>query len=167
MKVTLTVNGQPRAVDVEPRVSLVDALRDELRLTGTHIGCEHGVCGACTILFDGRPIRSCLMFAVQAHGHAVETVESLAGAPLLHVRRFLSEFGTAPAVCAASTRKSRPCSRAISRSSVAHNCRCGSPPAPPLVPIIIGMPLAIAPRNSRAMSRLIASGVVNGLPEPR
>ena len=81
MKITLTVNGEQRALDVEPRVSLVDALRDELRLTGTHTGCEHGVCGACTVLIDGEPSRACLMFAVQAEGYAITTIEAVAPAP--------------------------------------------------------------------------------------
>lgn len=81
MKQTIAVhvNGIERHVDVESRTSLVDMLRDQLRLTGTHVGCEHGVCGACTVLFDGEPIRACLMLAVQATGHGVETVESLGG----------------------------------------------------------------------------------------
>ena len=74
----LDVNGESRRVTVEPRKSLADTLREDCRLTGTHLGCEHGVCGACTILFDGEPVRSCLMLAVQAQGHAVRTVEGLA-----------------------------------------------------------------------------------------
>lgn len=76
--VTLTVNGVPRTGSAEPRMTLADFLRDELGLTGTHLGCEHGVCGACTVLMDGRTIRSCLMFAVQAQGHELTTVEGLA-----------------------------------------------------------------------------------------
>ena len=76
--ITLTVNGQTTQRAVEPRLLLSDFLRHELGLTGTHVGCEHGVCGACTILFDGQPVRSCLTLAVQAHGHDVKTVESLA-----------------------------------------------------------------------------------------
>jgi carbon-monoxide dehydrogenase small subunit len=76
-KITLTLNGARRSAEVEPRLSLVDFLRDQLGLTGTHIGCEHGVCGACSILFDDDPIRACLMFAVQADGHAITTVEGL------------------------------------------------------------------------------------------
>ena len=79
--ITTTVNGAEVRREVEPRLLLSDFLRDELRLTGTHVGCEHGVCGACTILFDGRAVRSCLMLAVQAHGHDLRTVESLAGDP--------------------------------------------------------------------------------------
>jgi aerobic carbon-monoxide dehydrogenase small subunit len=76
--VQLTVNGQPAHGTVEPRVSLADFLRNELDLTGTHLGCEHGVCGACTVLVDGEPVRSCLMFAVQAQGSRITTVEGLA-----------------------------------------------------------------------------------------
>jgi carbon-monoxide dehydrogenase small subunit len=76
--VQLKVNGTHHTVDVEPRSSLVDALREGCGLTGSHIGCEHGVCGACTILVDDEPVRGCLMFAVQADGKRVRTVEGLA-----------------------------------------------------------------------------------------
>ncbi|WP_127783000.1 (2Fe-2S)-binding protein [Rhodococcus sp. X156] len=76
--IELTVNGVEHELVVEPRRTLVDALRHDLRLTGTHVGCEHGVCGACTVLVDGQPARACLMFAVQAEGREVRTVESLA-----------------------------------------------------------------------------------------
>ena len=76
--ISLTVNGEVRRANVVPRMTLVDLLRDVLGLTGTHIGCEHGVCGACSILLDGVPVRSCLIFAVQADGHEVTTVEGLA-----------------------------------------------------------------------------------------
>ncbi len=75
---TLSVNGEDHAVSVEPRRTLADVLRMDCGLTGTHLGCEHGVCGACTVLVDDRPVRSCLMFAVQAEGAAVRTVEGLA-----------------------------------------------------------------------------------------
>ena len=77
MKVQLTVNGQSFSRDIEPRLLLSDFLRHDLGLTGTHVGCEHGVCGACTILFDNEPARSCIMLAVQADGHAITTVEGL------------------------------------------------------------------------------------------
>jgi aerobic carbon-monoxide dehydrogenase small subunit len=77
MKIAVTVNGVRYSRDVEPRVLLSDFIRYDLGLTGTHVGCEHGVCGACTILFDGEPIRSCLMLAVQAGDHELHTVESL------------------------------------------------------------------------------------------
>jgi aerobic-type carbon monoxide dehydrogenase small subunit (CoxS/CutS family) len=73
----ITVNGARHSLDVEPRVSLADYLRDRLRLTGTHLGCEHGVCGACTLLLDGEAVRSCLVLAVQADGHEVRTVEGM------------------------------------------------------------------------------------------
>jgi carbon-monoxide dehydrogenase small subunit len=77
--IRLTVNGAAHAVDVPARRLLSDCLRHDLRLTGTHVGCEHGVCGACTVLLDGRPVRSCLMFAVSADGQEITTVEGLAG----------------------------------------------------------------------------------------
>lgn len=82
--IVLSVNGENFPVRVEPRRTLVDTLRDECGLTGTHIGCEHGVCGACTVLVDGEPARSCLMFAAQAHGRKIETVEGLANGSELH-----------------------------------------------------------------------------------
>src|SRR3954452_17378072 len=80
-ELTLTVNDQSYTRQVEPRLLLSDFLRHELLLTGTHVGCEHGVCGACTVLPDGVPVRSCLTLAVQAHGHAVTTVEGLSSDP--------------------------------------------------------------------------------------
>jgi aerobic-type carbon monoxide dehydrogenase small subunit (CoxS/CutS family) len=79
MRITVEVNGTSYAADVEPRTLLSDFLRHDLGLTGTHVGCEHGVCGACTVQVDGEPARSCLMFAVQADGRAVRTVEALEG----------------------------------------------------------------------------------------
>jgi aerobic carbon-monoxide dehydrogenase small subunit len=75
--ISLHVNGVTHSAMVEPRVTLVDFLRDQMGLTGTHVGCEHGVCGACSVLFDGEPIRSCLIFAVQADGQSITTVEGL------------------------------------------------------------------------------------------
>ena len=75
--VGVTINGTRYERAIEPRLLLSDFLRHDLGLTGTHVGCEHGVCGACTILFDGQPVRSCLMFAVQANGHEILTVEGL------------------------------------------------------------------------------------------
>jgi 2-furoyl-CoA dehydrogenase 2Fe-2S iron sulfur subunit len=79
MRVTLEVNGRALAGEAEPRTLLSDFLRHELGLTGTHVGCEHGVCGACTVLLDGEPVRSCLMLAVQAQGRSLATVEGMAG----------------------------------------------------------------------------------------
>jgi carbon-monoxide dehydrogenase small subunit len=78
---TLRVNGASHPIDVEPRMTLLDCLRDTLGLNGAHAGCEHGVCGACTVLVDGLAVRSCLMFAVQADGRAITTIEGLTPAP--------------------------------------------------------------------------------------
>jgi len=83
-EVTLEINGVPFDIRVEARKTLVDAIRDDCGLTGTHVGCEHGVCGACTVLIDGAPMRSCLMFAVQANGRKIRTVEGLAAGDKLH-----------------------------------------------------------------------------------
>ena len=77
MPVQFEVNGKPVEVEVEPRLTLADCLRHELRLTGTHVGCEHGVCGACTVIVDGAAVRSCLMLAVQAEGAKIVTIEGL------------------------------------------------------------------------------------------
>jgi len=83
-KIALTVNGRRYEEEVEVRVTLADFVRHQLGLTGTHLGCEHGVCGACTVLVDGEPVRSCLMFAVQAEGCQIRTVEGLANGADLH-----------------------------------------------------------------------------------
>jgi carbon-monoxide dehydrogenase small subunit len=83
-RITVTVNGTQHERAVEPRLLLSDFLRQDLGLTGTHVGCEHGVCGACTVLFDRHPVRSCLMFAVQADGHEIMTVEGLGTPDSLH-----------------------------------------------------------------------------------
>jgi len=82
--ITLTINGGRHAITVEPRRTLADAIREDCGQTGTHIGCEHGICGACTVIVDGEPVRSCLMFAVQADGKAIRTVEGLADGDKLH-----------------------------------------------------------------------------------
>lgn len=76
--ITLSVNGEDYEASVEPRRLLSDVLRETLGLTGTHVGCEHGVCGACTVLLDGKPARSCLLFAIQMEGHEIRTIESVA-----------------------------------------------------------------------------------------
>ena len=81
MRIELTVNGTLHALDVEPRTTLLDCLRDVLGFKGAHAGCEHGVCGACTVLFDGVAVRSCLMFAAQAAGSAITTIEGVTPAP--------------------------------------------------------------------------------------
>jgi carbon-monoxide dehydrogenase small subunit len=82
--IKLTINGRDHDIMVEPRRTLVDAIREDCGQTGTHIGCEHGVCGACTVLLDGEPVRSCLMFAEQAAGKPIRTVEGLADGDTLH-----------------------------------------------------------------------------------
>jgi carbon-monoxide dehydrogenase small subunit len=82
--ITLNINGLDYEVQAEARRTLVDVIRDDCGLTGTHIGCEHGVCGACTIILDGEAVRSCLMFAVQANGRKIRTVEGLANGDTLH-----------------------------------------------------------------------------------
>jgi carbon-monoxide dehydrogenase small subunit len=80
VEIRLTINGRGYDMLVEPRKLLSDAIREEARLTGTHVGCEHGVCGACTILIDGKPHRSCLLFAIQAQGKEIKTIEAVRGA---------------------------------------------------------------------------------------
>jgi carbon-monoxide dehydrogenase small subunit len=83
-QLSITVNDKEYQRSIEPRILLSDFVRHELGLTGTHVGCEHGVCGACTVLFDGQAVRSCLMFAVQANGHHIQTVEGLGTPENLH-----------------------------------------------------------------------------------
>jgi len=90
-EVELTVNGTVRGAAVPARRLLSDLLRHDLKLTGTHVGCEHGVCGCCTVLMDGEPVRSCLMFAVMADGHEITTVEGLAGEKPSAVQRAFQE----------------------------------------------------------------------------
>src|SRR5690242_2533955 len=82
--ITLNINGRDYSIRVEPRKTLVDAIRDDCGQTGTHIGCEHGICGTCTIIVDDEAVRSCLMFAIQAHGKKIRTVEGLADGEELH-----------------------------------------------------------------------------------
>ena len=84
LDITLNINGRDHAIRVEPRKTLVDAIRDDCGQTGTHIGCEHGICGACTVILDDEAVRSCLMFAVQAQGKKIRTVEGLAQGDKLH-----------------------------------------------------------------------------------
>jgi aerobic-type carbon monoxide dehydrogenase small subunit (CoxS/CutS family) len=93
--IELTVNGASRSATAEVRSSLADFLREKLELTGTHLGCEHGVCGACTVLVNGEPVRSCLMLAVQADGADVVTIEGLADGDTLHPlqQAFMESFG--------------------------------------------------------------------------
>jgi carbon-monoxide dehydrogenase small subunit len=99
--VTLTINGRKHAIHVEPRKTLVDAIREDCGQTGTHIGCEHGVCGTCTVIVDGEVVRSCLMFAVQAQGKKIRTVEGLANGNELHPlqQAFITHHGLQCGFC--------------------------------------------------------------------
>lgn len=99
--ITLRVNGRDHTIRVEPRKTLVDAIREDCALTGTHIGCEHGVCGACTVILDGEAVRSCLMFAIQAQGKSIRTVEGLANGKTLHPlqRAFMAHHGLQCGFC--------------------------------------------------------------------
>ncbi|MEQ9638768.1 MAG: (2Fe-2S)-binding protein [Alphaproteobacteria bacterium] len=134
-RVAVIVNGQSREADAEPRLLLADFLRHELGLTGTHVGCEHGVCGACTVLVDGEPVRSCLMFAVQADGKTIETVEGLAdGDKLNHLQRQMREqHGVQCGYCTAGVLMSMtallretpsPSEPQVREALSAHLCRC-------------------------------------------
>jgi carbon-monoxide dehydrogenase small subunit len=99
--IDLTVNGRTHHISIEARKTLADALRDDCNLTGTHLGCEHGVCGACTILVDGEPLRACLMYAVQAEGRDIRTVEGLAEQGRLHPlqKAFIEHHGLQCGYC--------------------------------------------------------------------
>jgi carbon-monoxide dehydrogenase small subunit len=99
--ITLTINGQAHAIRVESRRTLADAIREDCGQTGTHIGCEHGVCGACTVLVNGEPVRSCLMFAQQADGKQIRTVEGLADGDEMHPmqRAFMENHGLQCGFC--------------------------------------------------------------------
>ncbi|WIY01210.1 (2Fe-2S)-binding protein [Amycolatopsis mongoliensis] len=136
MKVEFTVNGDRQDVDVEPRRTLADALREDLGLTGTHVGCEHGVCGACTVLVDGEPVRACLMFAVQAEGSSVTTIEGMAGPDgTLHPLQeaFSTHHGLQCGFCTPGmlmsaldllNREERPCRSRIREELSGNICRC-------------------------------------------
>ena len=99
--ITLTINGRDYPIRVEPRRTLVDAIRDDCGQTGTHIGCEHGICGTCTVIVDGDAVRSCLMFAIQAQGKKIRTVEGLANGDELHPlqRAFIENHGLQCGYC--------------------------------------------------------------------
>ncbi len=101
MKVTVTINGERREADVEPRLLLVHLIRETLGLTGTHIGCDTTHCGACTVVLDGRPVKSCTVFAVQADGKAITTVEGLEQDGALHPLQeaFMAEHGLQCGFC--------------------------------------------------------------------
>ena len=134
-EIMLTVNGTRRTIpDVPARTSLADLLRDHLDLTGTHVGCEHGVCGACTVLVDGEPVRSCIMLAAAAHGRTVTTIEGLGGLEADALRRaFSAEHGLqcgfcTPGMLATASdilRRLPGADEAVIRTQLAGNiCRC-------------------------------------------
>jgi carbon-monoxide dehydrogenase small subunit len=131
----VTVNGRDYERTVEARVTLADFLREDLDLTGTHVGCEHGVCGACTVLLDGEPVRACLMLAVQADGRAISTIEGLAPGEALHPiqEAFWAEHGLqcgycTPGIIMSATAFLRdrpdPSREEIREMLAGHLCRC-------------------------------------------
>jgi carbon-monoxide dehydrogenase small subunit len=134
--IVLTVNGEARKARVDTRTTLVDCLRETFRLTGTHVGCEHGVCGACTVLVDGEPVRGCLLLAVQADGARVDTVEGLAPDPeRLNAlqQAFVRHHGVQCGFCTAGILMSltaalrdnpRPTETEIRETLAGHLCRC-------------------------------------------
>ena len=139
-RIAITVNGERHEADVEPRTTLVDFLRGTLGLTGTHVGCEHGVCGACTVLWNGSAVRSCIMLAVQADGAELKTVEGLAsshggdGSTLHPIQQaFLEKHGLQCGFCTPGfmmsiyellTRTSAPTDDEIVDTLGGHICRC-------------------------------------------
>ena len=136
-EITLTVNGERRHGRAEPRKTLADFLRDHLGLTGTHVGCEHGVCGACTVLLDGEPVRSCLMLAVQARGASITTIEGLADGddlnPLQSALRDSHAFqcgfctpGFVVATVAVLEKHPNATREQISKGLDGNICRCGT-----------------------------------------
>ena len=136
MSVRFEVNGRQVELAVEPRLTLADCLRHRLRLTGTHVGCEHGVCGCCTVLLDGAPVRSCLMLAVQAEGHEVTTIEGLAPgeAPLHPVQQAFHEAhglqcgfctpGFVMSVVGLLAQHPKPTDQQIDEGIAGNLCRC-------------------------------------------
>jgi len=134
-RIRLKVNGQPYEAVVEPRTTLVDLLRGELALTGTHVGCEHGVCGACTVLWNGKAVRSCIMLAVQADGSELTTVEGLSPDGQLHPiqQAFMEAHGLQCGFCTPGflmsvyellQRTPNPSDDEIKETLGGHICRC-------------------------------------------
>jgi len=134
LPIRLSVNGRESVLAVEPRLSLCDLLRDSLRLTGTHAGCEHGVCGACTVLLDGEPVRACITLAVACDGRSVTTVEGLSGPLVDRLRSALhAEHGLQCGYCTPGmlisavdllTRKPTVSEDEIRRDMAGNLCRC-------------------------------------------
>ncbi len=148
IRVTARINGEERSREVEPRLLLSDFLRHGLGLTGTHVGCEHGVCGACTVLLDGEPVRACLLFAAQIDGHDVTTVEGLQAAPAADAPALEGPGG-------ASRRRAplHPIQRAFHET---HALQCGF--CTPGILMTVAAFLAETPSPSRAQAREAISG---------
>jgi carbon-monoxide dehydrogenase small subunit len=132
---SVTVNGKRHDFEIEPRLLLVDLLRDELHLTGTHVGCDSSYCGACTVLLDGRPVKSCTVLAVQAHGAEITTVEGLASVGELHTvqKAFAENHGLQCGYCtpglllsavALLSRHPHPSDAEIRKAIAGNTCRC-------------------------------------------
>jgi carbon-monoxide dehydrogenase large subunit len=176
--ISLHVNGQPRRVAVDTRTTLVDVLRDRLRLTGTHVGCEHGVCGACTVLLDGAAVRGCLLLAVQADGRHVETVESLAPDPaqlnplqaemVRHhgVQCGFCTGGILMSLTAALRDNPRPTEAQIRETLAGHLCRCTGYQGMVDAVLALVAPGAVAPAGPAPASRTPEGGYI-GAPIPR
>jgi carbon-monoxide dehydrogenase small subunit len=135
MRIALTINGEKHEADVEPRLLLVHLIRDVLRLTGTHIGCDTTHCGACTVLLDGRPVKSCTLFAIQARGREITTVEGLEQDGKLHPLQtsFMAEHGLQCGYCtpgmlmtsvAFLQKNPAPAEADIRRAISGNLCRC-------------------------------------------
>jgi carbon-monoxide dehydrogenase small subunit len=153
--IRVTVNGRVHEREVEPRLLLSDFIRHELHLYGTHVGCEHGVCGACTVLLDGRPARSCLTLAVQADGASIATVESLATGAELHPlqQAFHEHFGLQCGFCTPGIlmtarflleRNPDPTEAEVRAELAGNLCRCTG--YAPIVDSILAAAAAIRPR---------------------
>jgi carbon-monoxide dehydrogenase large subunit len=174
--IALTVNGQPRQATVEARSTLVDVLREQLRLTGTHVGCEHGVCGACTVLVDGEAVRGCLLLAVQADGRHVETVESLAPDParlndlqaelVRHhgVQCGFCTGGILMSLTAALRENPRPTEAEVRDTLAGHLCRCTGYQG--MVDAVLALS-ASGPRAAPASAARTPEGGYIGAPIPR
>jgi aerobic-type carbon monoxide dehydrogenase small subunit (CoxS/CutS family) len=155
--IELVVNGEPRSMTAEDRTSLADAVRGDLLLTGTHVGCEHGVCGACTVLVDGEPVRACLMLAVQARGRVVTTIEGLeddaVGRAVQEAMRDAHAFqcgfctpGILTTVTALLRDRTEPLTRREIREHLSGNlCRCSG-----YEPIVNAVEAAVARLNGAA-----------------
>ena len=161
MRIALEVNGRAREVDVEPRTLLSDLLRHDLGLTGTKVGCEHGVCGACTVQVDGDPVRSCLMLAVQARDRSVRTVEALAGDDLHPLQQAFHEahalqcgFCTAGILMSMEAflrDREHPSEDEVREALAGNLCRCTG--YVPIIEAVLSLGTTPIPRTQRSSGR--------------